>query len=46
MIALMILSIFGCSSDQEIKALRWDDVALVSGAAAVPGSAPVPMSLR
>ena len=31
MIALMIMSIFGCSSDQEIKALRWDDVALVSG---------------
>ena len=31
MIALMILSIFGCSSDQEIKALRWDDVAMVSG---------------
>ena len=31
MIALMIMSIFGCSSEQEIKALRWDDVALVSG---------------
>ena len=31
MIALMMTSIFGCSSEQEIKALRWDDVALVSG---------------
>lgn len=31
MIALMMTSLFGCSSEQEIKALRWDDVALVSG---------------
>lgn len=28
---LMILSFMACKSDQEIKALRWDDVALVSG---------------
>ena len=31
MIALMMMTLFGCSSEQEIKALRWDDVALVSG---------------
>ena len=31
MITLMMMSLFGCSSEQEIKALRWDDVALVSG---------------
>lgn len=28
---LMMLSLIGCNSEQEIKALRWDDVALVSG---------------
>jgi len=28
---LMILSFMACKSDQEIKALRWDDVALLSG---------------
>jgi len=31
MSTLMMLSLLGCNSEQEIKALRWDDVALVSG---------------
>ncbi len=31
MIVWMLSTFLGCNSDQEIKALRWDDVAMISG---------------